>query len=249
MPVDRLVSIGGFAQLSGLSVPALRYYDEIELLAPAAVDPSSGYRRYHPDQLDQARKIYVLRTLELPIELVREVVDGRVGLYAAVQAHRDQTARRTRALNEIAAAVDNDDHESIDRYLTEFIECGGTSMSEQTTSRPVQITIRADDLAEAVTFYSKVFGGEYHEETSSFVFGTWKTDSFFRLCIEPADPGNAYPGRNTCFSFLVDDVDSTHERAVGAGAAEVHPPQDYDWMPRTSIVDDPSGNRIALHQA
>lgn len=249
MPVDRLMSIGAFAQMSGLSVPALRYYDEIELLAPAAVDPSSGYRRYHPDQLDQARKIYVLRALELPIELVRNVVDGCLGLAAAVEAHRDQTARRTRALNEIVGAIDNDDHESIDRYLTEFIQDGGTPVSEQTTSRPVQITIPADDLAEAVTFYAKIFGGEYHEETSSFVFGTWKTDSFFRLCIEPRDRSGAYPGRNTCFSFLVDDVDSTHERAVAAGASEVDPPRDYDWMPRTSIVDDPSGNRIALHQA
>jgi predicted enzyme related to lactoylglutathione lyase len=94
-----------------------------------------------------------------------------------------------------------------------------------------------------------VFGGEYHEDTSSFVFGTWKTDSFFRIGIEPQCRNGEHPGRNTCFGFLVDDVDRMHIRAIDAGAIEVRPPQDYDWKPRTSIVDDPSGNRIALFQA
>lgn len=246
MAAVRLMSIGGFALESGLTVPALRYYDEIKLLEPATVDPSSGYRRYHPDQ---ARKIHILRTLELPIEVVRQVVVGTVSLYAAIEAHRDRTARRTRALNEIAAAVENGDRESIDRNLADFIQHEGASMSQQTTSRPVQISVPSDDLAEAVTFYSKVFGGEYHEGTSSFIFGTWKTDSYFRLCIEPRRGSGDYRGRNTCFSFLVDDVGSVHSRAIAAGATEVHAPQDYDWKPRTSIVDDPSGNRIALHQA
>jgi predicted enzyme related to lactoylglutathione lyase len=196
-----------------------------------------------------ARTIYVLRALDLPIEVVREVLEGSVSQRAVIEAHRDQTALRTRVLNEIAAAVEVDDHATISRYVSDFTQIEGAAMSQQTTSRPVQITIHADDLAEAVTFYSEVFGGEYHEETSSFVFGTWKTDSFFRLCIEPQWPNGHHPGRNTCFSFLVDDVDSIHRRAIAAGATEVHPPRDYDWKPRTSIVDDPSGNRIALAQA
>lgn len=248
MPEDRLMSIGGFAQQCGLSVPALRYYDEIELLEPTSVDPSSGYRRYHPDQLATARQIYILRALELPIEAVREVVSKRIGLRAAVEAHRDRRARQTRALDIIAAAVDNNDNAAIDHYLTEFIQPERSPMSPQTICRPVQITIHADDLPRAVQFYGDVFGGEFKEFSSSFEFGTWETDSFFRLCIEPQCPTGDHPGRNTCFSFLVEDVDSMHARAIAAGATEVRPPQDYDWKPRTSIVDDPSGNRIALHQ-
>ncbi len=247
MPGDHLMSIGGFAQQCGLSVPALRYYDEIELLEPTSVDPSSGYRRYHPDQLATARQIYILRALELPIEAVREVVSQRVSLRVAVEAQRDRRARQTRALDVIAAAVDNDD--VINHYLTEFIQPEGRPMSAQTSCRPVQITIHADDLPRAVQFYGDVFGGEFKEFSSSFEFGTWKTDSFFRLCLEPQCPTGDYPGRNSCFSFLVEDVDSMHARAIAAGATEVRAPQNYDWKPRGSIVDDPSGNRIALSQA
>jgi predicted enzyme related to lactoylglutathione lyase len=46
----------------------------------------------------------------------------------------------------------------------------------------------------------------------------------------------------------VDDLDTVHRRALDAGASEIHPPMEFEWKPRTSIVDDPSGNRLALVQ-
>ena len=42
------MQIGRFARLTGLTVKALRHYDEIGLLRPAGVDPESGYRSYEP---------------------------------------------------------------------------------------------------------------------------------------------------------------------------------------------------------
>lgn len=39
------MNIGEFAQLTGLSIKALRRYDEQGLLRPAVVDPWSRYRR------------------------------------------------------------------------------------------------------------------------------------------------------------------------------------------------------------
>jgi DNA-binding transcriptional MerR regulator len=43
---DDLLNIGAFALATGLSIPALRRYDEIGLLKPAQVDSDTGYRRY-----------------------------------------------------------------------------------------------------------------------------------------------------------------------------------------------------------
>lgn len=43
-----LVPIGRFSRLCGLTVKALRHYDEIGLLKPARVDGSTGYRYYSP---------------------------------------------------------------------------------------------------------------------------------------------------------------------------------------------------------
>jgi DNA-binding transcriptional MerR regulator len=66
-----LFVIGRFARLVGLSVGALRHYDELDLLRPAWVDPTTGYRSYRRDQLETARLIVRLRDLEVPLETIR----------------------------------------------------------------------------------------------------------------------------------------------------------------------------------
>src|SRR5919197_3392344 len=67
----QLLSIGMFAQLSGLTVKALRHYDQIDLLKPAHVDESSGYRYYALAQARTAEAIRTLRAPEVPLDEVR----------------------------------------------------------------------------------------------------------------------------------------------------------------------------------
>jgi serine/threonine protein phosphatase PrpC len=59
--VDDLMTIGEFSDRSGISAKRLRTYAAEGLLAPAAVDPSSGYRYYSPGQLADAQLIEALR--------------------------------------------------------------------------------------------------------------------------------------------------------------------------------------------
>jgi DNA-binding transcriptional MerR regulator len=68
------VSIGEFARRSRLSVKALRLYDELDVLAPARVDESSGYRYYDISQLQDARFIAMLRQLQLPLATIKELL-------------------------------------------------------------------------------------------------------------------------------------------------------------------------------
>jgi len=69
--VDDLLPIGRFARVSGLSIGALRHYDEVSLLRPAVVDRDTGYRRYRAEQLAVARLIARLRDLEVPLDEIR----------------------------------------------------------------------------------------------------------------------------------------------------------------------------------
>jgi len=62
----QLMSIGRFARVSGLSIHALRHYDDVGLLTPAEVDAASGYRRYRSSQIRSARLIQSLRWIDLP---------------------------------------------------------------------------------------------------------------------------------------------------------------------------------------
>ncbi|MEV5198750.1 MerR family transcriptional regulator [Streptomyces sp. NPDC053720] len=68
-----LLTIGAFAKASRLSPKALRLYDELGLLTPARVDPTTGYRFYAPEQLEQARLVAWLRRLGMPLARIQGV--------------------------------------------------------------------------------------------------------------------------------------------------------------------------------
>ncbi|MDG4824091.1 MerR family transcriptional regulator [Asanoa sp. WMMD1127] len=72
----RDLTIGEFGRRTGLSPKALRLYEVSGLLRPASVDPATGYRRYSPEQVDRARRISLLRQLDMPLAVVAEVLAG-----------------------------------------------------------------------------------------------------------------------------------------------------------------------------
>ncbi|MCP2194241.1 MerR family transcriptional regulator [Williamsia deligens] len=70
-----MITIGDFASLGRVSVRMLRHYDAIGLLAPAFVDPHTGYRHYDLDQLRRLNRIVALKELGLGLDTVRRVLD------------------------------------------------------------------------------------------------------------------------------------------------------------------------------
>jgi DNA-binding transcriptional MerR regulator len=104
---DDLLSIGRFARLAGLSVGALRHYDELDLLRPAEIDRFTGYRRYRRVQLETARTIARLRDLELPLDEIREVLamDDPAEQRRRLAAHRARMAARSDRLTRLLHVV------------------------------------------------------------------------------------------------------------------------------------------------
>lgn len=101
--MDELVTIGAFARMARLTAKALRLYDELGLLPPAAVDSGSGYRYYRAEQVDQARLIGWLRRLGMPLARIGEVLAlAPDGAAAAVEAHRAQLAAQTAERDRLA---------------------------------------------------------------------------------------------------------------------------------------------------
>jgi len=72
----RELTISEFGRRAGLSHKALRLYDVSGLLPPARVDPANGYRLYSADQLERARRISVMRKLDVPLSTIAEVLTG-----------------------------------------------------------------------------------------------------------------------------------------------------------------------------
>lgn len=73
-----MLKVGEFAQLAGVSVRLLHYYDKLGLLSPACVEPFSGYRYYTADQITRLYRILALKDLGLSLEEVARLVDGEV---------------------------------------------------------------------------------------------------------------------------------------------------------------------------
>jgi len=73
---ERVLTISEFGRRAGLSQKALRLYDVSGLLTPARVDPANGYRFYDEEQLERARRISVLRQLDMPLATITDVLAG-----------------------------------------------------------------------------------------------------------------------------------------------------------------------------
>jgi DNA-binding transcriptional MerR regulator/effector-binding domain-containing protein len=71
-----MFTIGEFSRLGSISVRMLRHYDEIGLLAPAHVDPLTGYRGYSIAQLRDLNRIVALRGLGFSLAEVRRLLAG-----------------------------------------------------------------------------------------------------------------------------------------------------------------------------
>lgn len=89
-----MMTIGEFALHTGISVKALRFYDERRILPPAEVDSVNGYRFYLVGQLRDATTIRTLRAAGMSLETVGQVLgepDQALELLARHQQHLQAT--------------------------------------------------------------------------------------------------------------------------------------------------------------
>ena len=239
MTQEGLVGIGAFSLLSGLSIAALRHYDEIDLLRPADVDARTNYRRYDPNQVVTARTIRALRAVDVPIEDVVIALKSPAGLREVLQRHRERLAHRANDLREMLSKVE------------EMIE-KGVVMPDVKGARIAEISLLVGDLERSRAFYESVFdvrfGEDKHDGPVHYhaSFGAWPTDNFFLFTLWPAGDRGATESH---FGFMVDDLDAVWKRAQSAGAKEFWPPRDSDAMPRNAKFADPDGNEIFLYEA
>ncbi|MFT4279746.1 MerR family transcriptional regulator [Microbacterium sp.] len=104
-----MYTIGEFAALGRVSVRMLRHYDSIGLLAPARVDPRSGYRLYAITQLPVLLRIAELRDLGVGLDAIATVIDAdeqdRV-LHAVLDERRRELTSSVAAAQQDIARVE-----------------------------------------------------------------------------------------------------------------------------------------------
>ncbi|SEM85835.1 MerR family transcriptional regulator [Streptacidiphilus jiangxiensis] len=142
-----LITVGQLARRVGLTAKALRHYDRVGLLSPAAVDPHTGYRLYSADQVAPARLVRLLRSVDVPLEYVRACLSGPDD-EAAIQQVLIQHRRRLQArLDRVRGDLHRIDH---------LIEDGVTAaMTDQ--DKPDTASGTGDERRMAVDLFNGVW--------------------------------------------------------------------------------------------
>ena len=70
------MQIKEFAELTGVSVRTLHYYDEIGLLKPSEVDVQNGYRFYDEKALECMQEILFYRELDFSLKTIAQILSS-----------------------------------------------------------------------------------------------------------------------------------------------------------------------------
>lgn len=193
------MSIGEFAQLTGLGVKALRHYDDRGVLQPADVDGVSRYRRYGVHQIGPALRLRALRRAGMPLTDAEVVMTGGPTASAALARFRERLGLE-RAEQDAALAA-------LERHLAD--EARGSRWQVVERDRPAQHWVGAvvpatlDEVAgedddDATERANGVFAALWRgldqvglrpsgEPWSSFRVDPGAEDSVQLLCCWPVD--------------------------------------------------------------
>jgi DNA-binding transcriptional MerR regulator/effector-binding domain-containing protein len=160
--MSALLSIGEFSRLTHVSVKALRHYDDVGLLAPAEIDPDTGYRFYATAQVPTAQLIRRFRDLDMPLDDIRAVLAAPdvAGRDTALLIHLRRMEERLSATQDTVASL---------RALLEGHSIGPASAIERrrvgaTTALAITERVRWDDaeawLADAYAHINAVLESE-----------------------------------------------------------------------------------------
>lgn len=70
--------IGEFSRIGSVTIDTLRHYDTLDLLKPAKVDPSTGYRYYSAKQLQSLNRIIALKEVGFSLEEIARILRDKL---------------------------------------------------------------------------------------------------------------------------------------------------------------------------
>ena len=103
-----MMTVHEVSRLTGVTIRALQYYDEIGLLPPAQYT-EAGYRLYDDAALERLQQILLFRELEFPLKEIRRILDSpdfdrnkaldqQIGLLTLKREHIDNLIRMARTV-------------------------------------------------------------------------------------------------------------------------------------------------------
>jgi DNA-binding transcriptional MerR regulator len=107
--LEGLLSTKEFAELVGMTIATLRFYDKKGLLLPAkrGVEFENNYRYYAAPQIITAKLVRVLTEIGVPLDTIKDLAQSRTPekVLKVLSTNRDKVADEIRFLQDVLAVV------------------------------------------------------------------------------------------------------------------------------------------------
>lgn len=226
--------VGQLAELTGVTVRTLRYYDPTGLLQPSG-QTSGGHRVYDQDNVTRLYRILALRRLGSGLAEIRSLLDDpQWDLQAMVTGHIAETERMVATATQLAAHLRMISGE-LDRSCKARPETLFTIMEEMTMMEPptrgTTTLLVYHDLAAAHTYLAQTFsltpGALEHDADGRVVHGELFAGDH-AIWLHPTGEGYRSPRQLGAASSMtviaVDSADDHHAHAAECGAEIVEGP-------------------------
>ena len=100
-----MYTIGQFAKKTGLTIRALRYYDEKGLLKPASLS-EGGQRLYNDENIVGAQKIATYKYLDFSIEEIKALLKEEGSLLTSLQQQKLMLEQKKKQLEMVISSLD-----------------------------------------------------------------------------------------------------------------------------------------------
>lgn len=102
------MQIKEFAELTGVSVRTLHYYDEIGLLKPSEVDAQTGYRFYNENAFECMQEILFYRELDFSLKTIGQIISSpNYDKQQALSCQRKLLLAKKERLEQLIAVIDS----------------------------------------------------------------------------------------------------------------------------------------------
>lgn len=225
------MQIKEFAELTGVSVRTLHYYDEIGLLKPSKVDAQNGYRFYDEKSLERMQEILFYRELDFSLKTIAEILSSPdYDKHQALSRQRKLLLSKKERLEQLIAAIDsvekgegfmttNNDYEALkNKYADEVRQRWGNTEAYKENQQ------RDTDFSKAAALLDAVFE-EFAELNRS---GTSPNDEPAKIQVEKLQQcitDNFYTCTNEILAglgqmYVADERFKTNIDKHGEGTAE-----------------------------
>ena len=92
-----MVTIKEAELLTGITRQNIRYYEKMGLIYPSR-EKENQYRKYNKDDIRRLKLIYMFRKLDMPLEEIQQILDGRKDLQEALEQQKEQLRQKQQKL-------------------------------------------------------------------------------------------------------------------------------------------------------